>query len=33
MELLGDILIVLLTASLVFLWLEVRDLKDKHEEG
>lgn len=27
-----QIVLVALTASLVFLWLQIRDLKDKHEE-
>lgn len=29
---LEQIVLVALTASLVFLWLQIRDLKDKHEE-
>lgn len=29
---LEQIVIVALTACLVFLWFEIRDLKDKHEE-
>lgn len=29
---LEQIVLVALTASLVFLWLQIRELKDKHEE-